>query len=313
MVLSWIDGKPLKWSDEIPLKAARDKVLRQLASITFELLRCTAMEEDNSWTAEAFLVNLIDKRARRVLHEGVEGLDFQDCISLRVIARILSKMPNKFYLHENPPGCSYRTNFPVNLEKTAAISAISHDDLSAKNIIVDKDYNVKGRLINWTCAKQLPVRYAVRLPQLLGPDFKKPDPEDSWRGWEVVPPSEMLQKDREGFVDHLTWILLDEAPGSTISELAPLACDRDDIDWKHLAFLAVFMTNIHHKVVQKQFLMRKTMIWDALSPGTWERMLQQEMVSFYYDQLDMPEDMDNGEPSVRAAHPPVSLVTNDIC
>lgn len=44
MVLSWIDGEPLKWSDKIPAKAARDKVLRQLASITFELVRCTARE-----------------------------------------------------------------------------------------------------------------------------------------------------------------------------------------------------------------------------------------------------------------------------
>ena len=261
-----------------------------------------------------------------MLHEGVEGLDFQDCISLRVIARILSKMPSKFYLHENPPGCGYQINFPINLEKTAAVSAISHDDLSAKNIIVDKDYNIRGsvsqsvstrlmqtlmivsRLINWTYAKQLPVRYALRLPQLLGPDFRKPDPEDSPRGGELIPPSEILQRDREDFVDHLTWILLDEAPGSTISELAPLACDRDDIDWKHLAFLAISINNIHQTVVQKQFLMRKTMIWDALPPGTWEVMLQQEMVSFYFDQLDMSENMDKREPPVRATHAPVSQV-----
>jgi hypothetical protein len=44
MILSWIDGKQLKWSDKTPTEAARDKVLRQLASITFELLRCTARE-----------------------------------------------------------------------------------------------------------------------------------------------------------------------------------------------------------------------------------------------------------------------------
>jgi hypothetical protein len=240
-------------------------------------------------------------------------------------------MPNKFYLHENPSGCDYLINFPVNLEETAAISAISHDDLSAENIIVDKDYNIKGsvsqsvstrlmqtlmivsRLINWTYAKQLPVRYAVRLPQLLGPDFRKPDPEEFPRGGELISPSEILQKDREDFVDHLTWILLDEAPGSTISELAPLACDRDDIDWKHLVFLAIFITNLHQTLVQKQFLMRKTMIWDAVPPGTWERMLQQEMVSFFYDQLDMPEDMDSGEVTVRAAHAPVIQVRKDIC
>lgn len=42
MVLSWIDGTQLEWSDTVPpLRESRNKILQQIADIIFELADCT--------------------------------------------------------------------------------------------------------------------------------------------------------------------------------------------------------------------------------------------------------------------------------
>lgn len=42
MVVSWIEGKPLRWSYSVPASnGIRQKVLRQMATILFELVSCT--------------------------------------------------------------------------------------------------------------------------------------------------------------------------------------------------------------------------------------------------------------------------------
>lgn len=41
MILSWINGKPLEWTGSVPAGRAREKVLRQMANILFELVSCT--------------------------------------------------------------------------------------------------------------------------------------------------------------------------------------------------------------------------------------------------------------------------------
>lgn len=42
MILSWVDGKPLQWTDSVPaIRASREKVLQQMATIFFELVSRT--------------------------------------------------------------------------------------------------------------------------------------------------------------------------------------------------------------------------------------------------------------------------------
>jgi hypothetical protein len=47
LVLSWIDGAALVWSEENPPRSVRDKVLAQLATIQLALVECTL--ETGAW------------------------------------------------------------------------------------------------------------------------------------------------------------------------------------------------------------------------------------------------------------------------
>ena len=44
MVLSWIDGSPLRWTASHPSRPIRDKILAQLAGIQISLIECTQEE-----------------------------------------------------------------------------------------------------------------------------------------------------------------------------------------------------------------------------------------------------------------------------
>jgi hypothetical protein len=41
LVLSWLDGAALSWSEDFPPQLVRDKVLRQMAAIQLALIECT--------------------------------------------------------------------------------------------------------------------------------------------------------------------------------------------------------------------------------------------------------------------------------
>lgn len=41
VVLTWIDGATLRWDENVPARAIRDKVLAQMAAIQVSLIECT--------------------------------------------------------------------------------------------------------------------------------------------------------------------------------------------------------------------------------------------------------------------------------
>lgn len=52
LVLSWVEGCPLRWTTSCPPRQIRDKILRQVAEIQLSLIECT---KDNSKSSLSFL------------------------------------------------------------------------------------------------------------------------------------------------------------------------------------------------------------------------------------------------------------------
>lgn len=46
IITSWIDGRPLEWTEKVPIQQSqRTYLLRQVASVLFKLVRCTFQHE----------------------------------------------------------------------------------------------------------------------------------------------------------------------------------------------------------------------------------------------------------------------------
>lgn len=76
----------------------------------------------------------IDRKLLHVVEGKVPGIRIPDCLSLRVLARLVANMPNEIYRHEDTANSA---SFVTSL-------AISHNLLGQQNIIIDHDYNIKG-------------------------------------------------------------------------------------------------------------------------------------------------------------------------
>ncbi|KAK1766585.1 kinase-like domain protein [Phialemonium atrogriseum] len=113
VVLSWIDGKLLEWTPTIPQKRhVRDKVLRQMADIVFELVSCTE---------DAYMTEIIHGKMLRVCEGQLPGVLLHDCLVQQALVRKT--------VYEVPDDSSF---------------ALAHGDLAPESIIVDDEYNIKG-------------------------------------------------------------------------------------------------------------------------------------------------------------------------
>lgn len=141
VVFSWIDGKLLEWTPTVPQQRhVRDKVLRQMADIVFELVSCTEessefadvchfhREGKLTWvcvgagtTASTYMTEIIHGKMLRVCEGQIPGVLLHDCLVQLALVRKT--------VYEVPDDSSF---------------ALAHGDLAAEHIIVDDEYNIKG-------------------------------------------------------------------------------------------------------------------------------------------------------------------------
>jgi hypothetical protein len=106
---------------------------------------------DTGVTTEQFILDIIDQKILGVIRDKLAGVNIIECMQLRKLAREALHIPNEVYCHpgECPEDCNHDSGDEkcmknTNQSCTGTSFALSHDDLSAENIIVDADYNVKG-------------------------------------------------------------------------------------------------------------------------------------------------------------------------
>ena len=159
IVLTWVPGKPLQWTNEIPARREdRNKVIRQVMQMITDLAYATISE--NSYSGYEHLVTMIDRQICRVINGQLKDLALHNCLLHRALARRAI----------DPAMDSYQF-------------MISHDDLAPENIIVDDNYNVTG-IIDWGFARQLPLQFGLTYPRFL-------NIEPPWDINEDTPPKDM--------------------------------------------------------------------------------------------------------------------------
>lgn len=170
MILSWIDGKPMQWNDQIPISShVRESVSRQLTQIMVRLALVTEkpgtsvlslsslgdprlIYPDTGITAARYLLNFADKRALGVINEQMRVVNLKDCMQLRKLIREAHDIPNEVYSHPGkcPKYCTHRgktfENCVKNLNQkcTATSFCLSHEEIKPDNIIVDDNYKIQG-------------------------------------------------------------------------------------------------------------------------------------------------------------------------
>lgn len=142
IVLTWVPGKPLQWTNEIPAQREdRNKVIRQVIQMTTDLAHATISE--NAYSGYEHLVTMIDRQICRVINGQLKDLALHNCLLHRALARRA--------IDPATDSCQYM---------------ISHDDLAPENIIVDDNYNVTG-IIDWGFARKLPLQFGLTYPRFL--------------------------------------------------------------------------------------------------------------------------------------------------
>ncbi|PTB81785.1 hypothetical protein M440DRAFT_1444475 [Trichoderma longibrachiatum ATCC 18648] len=163
-VLTWIDGSPLRWDEDLPPRPLRDEVLGKLASIQLSLMTCTVITRPI--TARAYYERRLRNRQKRVLNGELPGLFEQDCLDQQAFLDDV-----------------------LGQDGDSTAFAMAHGDLKPSNIIVDEQCNIKG-IIDWGFAEMVPVATAALFPTLLWPD------ESARRA-----PSQATLRDRQTYID----------------------------------------------------------------------------------------------------------------
>ncbi|KAK2791821.1 hypothetical protein FQN52_004504 [Onygenales sp. PD_12] len=165
VALTWIPGSPLSWSDDVPPRTVRDKILNQMAVIHVSLIECT--KENSRVTATEHFSRIIENKIRRVRNGLLPEISEQDCFDQRNILSdvLLPELDN-------------------------APFTMDHGDLSPQNILVDSELNVTG-VIDWGFSAKVPFQMAAGFPRFLR--LQPP----------VLPPSPVLRKDRESYITSL--------------------------------------------------------------------------------------------------------------
>ncbi|KND86390.1 hypothetical protein TOPH_08994 [Tolypocladium ophioglossoides CBS 100239] len=163
IVLTWVEGFPLFWDEDLPPRPLRDALLSQIASIQLSLITCTL--ENRCTTATTFFERQLKNRRTRVREGRIPGLSEQDCLDQQALLdRVLGQ------------------------DRNSTVFAMDHGDIMPGNIIVDEKYNIKC-VIDWGFAALVPIARAAVLPRFLWPD-------DSAR----FAPSPTVLKDRQAYI-----------------------------------------------------------------------------------------------------------------
>ncbi|KAK2764992.1 hypothetical protein FQN54_008691 [Arachnomyces sp. PD_36] len=234
MVLTWVHGKPLKWSDSVPVRREdRRKVLSQMANIILELAEST--RETSSTTALGYLTDKIDRKIVRVSRGQVPNVQLRDCFVQRALVR--SKVVHSA-LDEQP------------------YMVTSHSDLAGQNIIVDDEYNIKG-IIDWGFACQLPLQFAVGLPRFLEIEPRELDPPTSpvdllAFSFEFLQLSPVRMTDREDLIGSLP-----QSEAGIVPRTAHTVLSAPDVDWRNLMYQAAGSKGLHKWMAGKNWLLSR--------------------------------------------------------
>ncbi|KAJ5394741.1 hypothetical protein N7509_006528 [Penicillium cosmopolitanum] len=118
IALTWIPGSQLSWSDEIPTRTLRNKILYQVAVLHTSLIECT---KETRGSSLKHFTRIIQNKTRRVREGVLPEITEQDCSDqMNILSNVL--LPE---LDEAP-------------------FAIAHGDLSPRNILIDAQHNVTG-------------------------------------------------------------------------------------------------------------------------------------------------------------------------
>ncbi|KAH6634783.1 hypothetical protein B0J18DRAFT_461933 [Chaetomium sp. MPI-SDFR-AT-0129] len=247
LVLSWIPGTALKWTDTSPSEPQyREKILRQVASIQLELAECTKVASVGPSTSE-YLIQTVDQKIMRVVSGKEHSSSIIDCLKHRALLR--------HAVHRS-------------LEFEPSIYAISHEDLAARNIIVDSNYNITG-LIGWSYARILPLQLAFRLPRFLAtePDSpietvsQLPDNIDTPTfATEYLHPSPSLTVDRHLVRMHLASVIADHdhPERGSLAQVMKHVHSDPDVSWQYLIIEACFMEGLAAWLAKRNWLLGGT-------------------------------------------------------
>lgn len=326
IVTTFIEGTPLEWTDLTPHQNVRQWVLIQLAEIIYELTMCTLEHESGMFLlrvehcscalnavfahnllihqgmdAEQFLLDKIDSKIFQVIRKQRDDLSLHDCLFLRLLLRQISHIPNPLYPDTGPNV----SNEPSN----AAATALTHDNLCASNILIDDYYNIKGSapplspnplhpitrltltsLINWSVTKRLPLRFALKLPRLLG---IQPNPHDTtiMHYIEVIDetafPPAALTWSRAFYAQSLCTVIQDRAPDSLLTRCSPLCMDTTDLDWKHWVLASALSSSMHKWMRGNGYMLHRTAMGECLARNKkkMDEWLKEQLVSFCEDHL----------------------------
>ncbi|KAM5451766.1 hypothetical protein MaudCBS49596_003594 [Microsporum audouinii] len=217
LVLNWIPGEPLSWTATTPKRRVdRERVLDQVAKIMISLISCTRRD---GGSALEYFTDKVDQKIIRICQGRLPELEVNHCLHLKCV------LPE--VLHP---------------ELDNAPSFIEHGDISARNIIVDSEYNIKG-IIDWGFSNYQPFQLAASLPRFLAVEHS-PDLELYL----------MLQKDRANFLRALR----QELPNSSIVPLLLRLYSAPDVDYRRLVLEAVVSKGRHKWFADRPLLYSDT-------------------------------------------------------
>ncbi|KAJ5358773.1 protein kinase-like domain-containingprotein [Penicillium cataractarum] len=241
MIETMLPGKRLEWSDTSPVdKVNREKVLKQVAQVIFDLALLKPKQTDLGNTPWKCLQAAMDNRTREAIRGMDRGLGFTitGCFVLQILARRL---------------LAGKTNMDF---------VLSHEALQSHNIFVDDDFNVTG-FIEWGLVRPLPVRFAFRFPAFLHimnkqqPASMPSDQHAYTREFLKVPA--LMKAERECFIAHMQYEYATRASPSAIGHLSPkgwemMCWDLENVDWSHMILDAVRSSRMQQTVEEQRFL-----------------------------------------------------------
>ncbi|EEQ29480.1 uncharacterized protein MCYG_02299 [Microsporum canis CBS 113480] len=175
--------------------------------------------EPLSGSALEYFTDKVDQKIIRICQGRLPELEVNHCLHLKCV------LPE--VLHP---------------ELDNAPSFIEHGDISARNIIVDSEYNIKG-IIDWGFSNYQPFQLAASLPRFLAVEHS-PDLELYL----------MLQKDRANFLRALR----QELPNCSIMPLLLRLYSAPDVDYRRLVLEAVVSKGRHKWFVDRPLLYSDT-------------------------------------------------------
>ena len=104
-------------------------------------------------SAVRFLLNLADSRTLGVIRARMPGVNLKECMQLRKLIREAFDIPNEVYScpGECLEGCTHRPEVVnclkvLNRKCSATQVCLSHEEVTAENIIVDDNYQIQGHV-----------------------------------------------------------------------------------------------------------------------------------------------------------------------